>query len=94
MIKLIAISAIAFVVASAVQAMPRAPLSQSEVQSESMILKVRQGCGAGRIRVNGVCTYRGDYRGTVYGYRYRPYGYYGDRPLRRAYWRNRMYRRW
>jgi len=50
MIRLIAV-AFALVVATSVQAMPVAPLHQPE----GMTTQVRMACGAGRVRINGVC---------------------------------------
>jgi len=49
MIKWI-IGVLALVLASSAFAMPRAPL-----QTGDMIIKVREACGAGMHRVNGVC---------------------------------------
>ncbi len=50
MLRFLAI-AFALTFATAVQAMPRAP-----VQSDDIIVKVREACGAGMHRVNGVCV--------------------------------------
>lgn len=50
MIRLIAI-AFALALASSAQAMPLAPL-----QADEMVITVRDGCGAGRHRVDGVCV--------------------------------------
>jgi hypothetical protein len=44
------IGVLALVLASSAFAMPRAPL-----QSNDVIIKVREACGAGMHRVNGVC---------------------------------------
>ena len=44
----------ALVVATSVQAMPVAPLHQPN----GMITQVREACGAGRVRINGVCVAR------------------------------------
>jgi hypothetical protein len=51
MIRLIAV-AFALTLAASAQAMPVAPLHQSD----GMITQVRQECGAGMHMVNGVCT--------------------------------------
>jgi hypothetical protein len=51
MIRLAAI-AIALAVASSAQAMPRAPM----LQPDSLVITVREACGAGFTRVNGVCV--------------------------------------
>ena len=105
MIKLIGAAAFVLALATSAHAVPRLPLHQSD----GMVVQIRQGCGVGRVRVNGVCvTRRYGYYG--YGYRpyrysrsyYRPYGYYGYRSYyrpfgygaRRAYWGARAYRRW
>jgi hypothetical protein len=53
MIRLIAV-AFALAVATSAQAMPVAPLHQSD----GMITQVREACGAGRVRINGVCVAR------------------------------------
>lgn len=44
--------AFAVITASAAFAMPRAPIAQPE----STIINVREACGAGMHRVNGVCV--------------------------------------
>ena len=51
MIRLIAV-AFALTLAASAQAMPVAPLHQSD----GMIMQVRHACGAGMHMVNGVCT--------------------------------------
>jgi len=51
MIRLIAV-AFALALASSVQAMPLAPIAQSD----DMVITVREACGAGMHRVNGVCV--------------------------------------
>jgi len=51
MTRLIAI-AIALTLASSAQALPRAPV----VQPGDLIVTVREACGAGMHRVNGVCV--------------------------------------
>src|SRR5215813_10331307 len=69
MIRLIAVAGLALALAPSAYAMPRAPL-----QSDSLITQVREGCGPGRIRVNGICVARttlrqvrrGDYRDGGY----------------------------
>jgi hypothetical protein len=95
MIKLIAAATLALGFATSVEAMPRMPLQQPE----SMVTQIREGCGVGRVRINGVCVtrrygYNGTYRGRYYGDGMRPYRYgvYGRpyRPVARA----RVYRRW
>jgi putative N-acetylmannosamine-6-phosphate epimerase len=53
MIRLIAV-AFALTLATSVQAMPVAPLHQPD----GMITQVREACGAGRVRINGVCVAR------------------------------------
>ena len=53
MIRLIAV-AFALAVATSAQATPLAPLHQSD----GMITQVREACGAGRVRINGVCVAR------------------------------------
>jgi len=53
MIKLTAI-AFALALASSAQAMPQVSLQQSD----DMVITVREGCGAGRVRVHGVCVAR------------------------------------
>ena len=60
MIRLIAVSAFALAVATSAQAMSLAPLHQSN----GMITQVREACGAGRVRVNGVCVARTTIRHT------------------------------
>jgi hypothetical protein len=94
MIKLIAAATIVLGFATSVEAMPRMPLHQPE----SMITQVREACGVGRVRINGVCVtrragYYGNNGGRYYGYgNRRYYGAYGRpyRPVARA----RAYRRW
>ena len=54
MIRFIAIAAFALSVATSAQAMTLAPLHQSD----SMITQVREACGAGRVRINGICVAR------------------------------------
>ena len=54
MVRLIAVAAIAFAAATSAQAMSPMPLHQSD----SMITQVREACGAGRVRINGVCVAR------------------------------------
>ena len=53
MIRLIAV-AFALTLAASAQAMPVTPLHQSD----RMITQVREACGAGRVRINGVCVAR------------------------------------
>src|SRR5215831_4211008 len=52
MVKLIALAAFTFVITTSAQAMPVAPVQQPE----SIISTVREACGAGMHRVNGVCV--------------------------------------
>ena len=52
MIRLIAVSALAF--ATSAQAMSPAPLHQTD----AMITQIAVACGVGRTRVNGVCVAR------------------------------------
>jgi hypothetical protein len=54
MIRLIAFAAFALAIATSAEAMQRAPLHQSD----GMITQVREACGAGRVRINGVCVAR------------------------------------
>ena len=54
MIRLIAFAAFALAVATAAQAMSPAPLHQPD----GMITQVREACGAGRVRINGICVAR------------------------------------
>ena len=54
MIRLIAITGFALAVATSAEAMSPAPLHQSD----GMITQVREACGAGRVRINGVCVAR------------------------------------
>jgi hypothetical protein len=86
MIKLIAVATVALAFATTAEAIPRTPAPQSE----SMITQVREGCGVGRVRINGVCVTRrygyyggrynrglyGTYNRSYYGSGYRP-RYYG-----------------
>jgi hypothetical protein len=51
MTKLLAV-VFALTLASSVQAMPRAPLQQPD----ETVIQVREACGAGMHRVNGVCV--------------------------------------
>jgi hypothetical protein len=60
MVRLIAIAAIAFAASASAQAMTPMPLHQSD----SMITQVREACGAGRVRVNGICVARTTIRQT------------------------------
>lgn len=92
MVRMLAIFAFAVTVATSAQALPSVPLHQPD----GMITQVAQGCGAGRVRINGVCVPRGygyyGYRNRPYAYGYRRYGYYGVRPYR-GYWAGRAIRR-
>src|SRR5262245_39543440 len=98
MIRLFAI-AFALAFATSAQAMPLPPLPQPD----DLVTQVAQGCGPYRVRINGVCVARGYGYGRYgyYGYRHRPYGYYGGYRrygfyggYRRGYWGGRAYRRW
>jgi hypothetical protein len=53
MIRLIAV-AFVLIVSTSAQAAPLAPLQQRD----GMITQVREACGAGRVRINGVCVAR------------------------------------
>ena len=53
MIRLITV-AFALTLATSVQAMSPAPLHQPD----GMITQIREACGAGRVRINGVCVAR------------------------------------
>jgi putative N-acetylmannosamine-6-phosphate epimerase len=53
MYRLIAV-AFALTLAASAQAMPVTSLHQSD----SMVTQVREACGAGRVRINGVCVAR------------------------------------
>ena len=59
MIRLIAV-AFALTIATSAQAMSPAPLHQTD----GMITQVREACGAGRVRVNGICVARTTIRQT------------------------------
>ena len=54
MIRLIAVSAFTLAIATSAQAMSLVPIHQAD----SMVTQVREACGAGRVRVNGVCVAR------------------------------------
>ena len=54
MIRLIAVATFALAVATSAQAMSLPPLHQSD----GMITQVREACGAGRVRINGICVAR------------------------------------
>ena len=60
MVRLIAVAAIAFAAATSAQALSPVPLHHSD----SMITQVRAACGAGRVRVNGICVARTTIRQT------------------------------
>jgi hypothetical protein len=53
MIRIIAV-AFTLALASSAQAVPLAPVQQPD----SMVSTVREACGAGRTRINGVCVAR------------------------------------
>jgi hypothetical protein len=54
MIRLIAIAGFTLAIATSAHAVTPAPLNQPD----SMITQVREACGAGRVRINGVCVAR------------------------------------
>ena len=54
MVRLIAVAAIALAVATSAQAMSPAPRHQAD----GVITQVRQSCGVGQVRINGICMYR------------------------------------
>ena len=54
MYRLIAVAFALTLAASAQAATPVAPLHQPD----SMVTQVREACGAGRVRINGVCVAR------------------------------------
>ena len=60
MIRLITVAAIALAAATSAQAMSPVPLHQAD----GMITQVREACGAGRVRVNGICVARTTIRQT------------------------------
>ena len=54
MIRLIGFAAFGLVLATSAQAMSPMPLHQPN----GMITQVREACGAGRVRINGICVAR------------------------------------
>ena len=60
MIRLLAVAGFALAIATSAQAMSPVPLRQPN----GMITQVREACGAGRVRVNGVCVARTTIRQT------------------------------
>jgi len=58
MIRLIAIVGFALAVATSAQAVTPAPVAHPD----GMIMQVREACGVGRVRVNGVCVARATIR--------------------------------
>ena len=54
MIRLIATAAFTLVIATSAHAVTPAPLHQTD----NVITQVREACGAGRVRINGVCVAR------------------------------------
>jgi hypothetical protein len=54
MFRLIALAAFVLALATSAQAMSPLPLHQSD----GVITHVREACGAGRVRINGVCVAR------------------------------------
>jgi hypothetical protein len=67
MIRLIAV-AFALALASSAEAMPPVPVQQSD----QMVIQVREGCGAGRVRRAGVCVARTTERHVRRAVRQRP----------------------
>ena len=57
---LIAAAAVALGAATSAQAMSPVPLHQAD----GMITQVREACGAGRVRINGICVARTTIRQT------------------------------
>jgi len=66
MIRLLAVAASTLAIATSAHAMSLAPLHQPD----GMVTQVREACGAGRVRVNGVCVARTTIRQTRRAYRY------------------------
>lgn len=60
MIKFVCIAAMTLALGASAQAMPRAPLHQSN----GITTQVAYGCGVGRTRVRGVCVSRRNIRGV------------------------------
>lgn len=60
MIKFVCIAAMTLALGASAQAMPRAPLHQSN----GITTQVAYGCGIGRTRVRGVCVSRRNIRGV------------------------------
>jgi len=54
MIRLIAVAAFTLAIATSAHAITLAPLNQPD----RIITQVREACGAGRVRINGVCVAR------------------------------------
>ena len=54
MIRLIAVAAFTLAIATSAHAITLAPLNQQD----RIITQVREACGAGRVRINGVCVAR------------------------------------
>ena len=54
MIKLLVFAVFALALATSAEAMSTAPLHQPD----GMITQVREACGAGRVRINGICVAR------------------------------------
>jgi hypothetical protein len=73
MIKLLAIAGFPIALATSAQAMMLAPITQPD----GMIIQVREGCGVGMVRVNGVCVARSAIRQTRRDY-YGNGAYSGD----------------
>ena len=66
MIRLLAVAACTLAIAMSAHAMSLVPLHQPD----GMVTQVREACGAGRVRVNGVCVARTTIRQTRRSYRY------------------------
>ena len=58
MIRMITAAGFALAIATSAQAMTPAPLAQPD----HMITQVREGCGMGRVMINGVCQSRAGMR--------------------------------
>ena len=54
MIRFVAAAAFTLVIATSAHAVTPAPLHQTD----NVITQVREACGAGRVRINGVCVAR------------------------------------
>jgi hypothetical protein len=54
MVKLIALAAFTFVITASAQAMPAAPVHETE----GIVTQIAWACGPGMTRINGVCVSR------------------------------------